>query len=68
MTTINTKILSLNKNSDEEMENYFEHNVVVSYKEHEGVVVEMVGKTFQIEEIEKLLSHMKYLDNLEGEE
>ena len=67
MTTINTTILSMNLNTDEESENYDEYDAVVSHQGYDGVVVEFLGKTFQIEEIEKLLSHMRYLDNLEGE-
>ena len=68
MTTINTTILSLNKNPNEEEENFLVHDAVVSYQGFDGVVVEFLGNTFQIGEIENLLSHMKYLDNLEGEE
>lgn len=67
-TTINTTILSLEQDEVDKMENYIEHSTVVRHQGYNGVVVEFLGKTFAISEIEKLLSHMKYLDNLEDDE
>ena len=59
MTTIKTIInTALGDEIKEAVENTEEY----------GVVAEFSGKYFTLKEIEKLLSHMKYLDNLEDDE
>tara|TARA_Y100001963_G_C6641158_1_gene381026 strand:+ start:107 stop:286 length:180 start_codon:yes stop_codon:yes gene_type:complete len=59
MTTIKTTINTANGD---------EIKVAVENTENYGVIAEFSGNVFTVKEIEKLLSHMKYLDNLEDEE
>ena len=59
MTTIKTTVDTANGDEIEvDVENTGEY----------GVVAEFLGNIFTLKEIEKLLSHMKYLDNLEDDE
>tara|TARA_R110002012_G_scaffold29329_1_gene90668 strand:- start:3157 stop:3366 length:210 start_codon:yes stop_codon:yes gene_type:complete len=69
MTDINAKIKSISYDKDRDDVDV-ETNTVIIYKEEEiGVVVDLIGKTFEIEEIKTLLKHMEYIDKLEeGEE
>ena len=68
MTDINTKITSISFDEDGEL-TYEDNTATIHREQYVGVVVvDMIGKTFEIEEIKTLLKHMEYLDKLEGEE